>query len=117
MNNFRKLKIWAKSVELATDIYELTNKYPKSERYGLVSQIRSSVVSISSNIAEGAGRESVKEFKQFLNIARGSSYELETQLRISKNMGYISNVDYKKVEIKLVMIEKMIYALIKTLKK
>jgi four helix bundle protein len=104
-------------VELATDIYELTNKYPKSERYGIVSQIRRSVVSISSNIAEGAGRESVKEFKQFLNIARGSSYELETQLRISKNMGYISNVDYKKVEIKLVEIEKMIYALIKSLLK
>lgn len=104
-------------MDLATDIYKLTNKFPKTETYGIVSQIRRSVVSISSNIAEGAGRESVKEFKYFLNIARGSSYELETQLMISRNMGYISKVDYEKVEIKLVEIEKMIYALIKTLKR
>lgn len=115
MNNFRKLKIWNKSIELATDIYELTSQYPKSELYGLTSQIRRSVVSISSNIAEGAGRESKKEFKQFLNIAIGSSYELETQLLISANLGFISDSDYKRIEKELIKIEKMIYSLVKTL--
>lgn len=62
MNNFRKLKIWKLSIELSTDVYEMTKKYPKSEMYGLKSQIRRSVISISSNIAEGAGRQSQKEF-------------------------------------------------------
>lgn len=84
MNNFRKLKIWDQSVELATVIYDITKNYPKVGIYGIVSQMRRSVVSISSNIAEGAGRQSNKEFKRFLNIAKGSSYELETQLTISK---------------------------------
>lgn len=113
MNNFRKLKIWKDSIELATEIYNLTNQYPKSEMYGITSQIRRSVVSISSNIAEGAGRQSQKEFVQFLNIAKGSCYELETQLFISKNIKYLSEADFQNLEIKLVKIEKMIYALIK----
>ena len=80
MNNFRKLKIWKRSISLATDVYDITNQFPKSELYGITSQVRRSVVSISSNIAEGAGRQSQKEFIQFLNIAKGSCYELETQL-------------------------------------
>lgn len=115
MNNFRKLKIWNCSVELATDIYAITTRFPKTELYGITSQIRRSVVSISSNIAEGAGRQSRKEFSQFLNIAKGSCYELETQLLISKNLQYVEEDDYLKLEEKLVKIEKMIYALIKKL--
>lgn len=115
MNNFRKLNIWKYSVELATEVYEVTTQLPKSELYGLTSQIRRSVVSISSNIAEGAGRQSQKEFIQFLNIAKGSSYELETQLLISKNLEYISEEEYQILENKLIKIQKMTFALINKL--
>lgn len=89
MHNLKELKIWQKAVELATEIYRLTADFPQEERYGLTSQIRRSVVSISSNIAEGAGRNSEKEFVQFLSISNGSAYELQTQLIISKNLGLI----------------------------
>lgn len=117
MNNFRKLKIWNKSIELATDVYKITSKFPKSELYGIVSQMRRAVVSISSNIAEGAGRQSNKEFKRFLNIAKGSSYELETQLTISRNLDFITENDYKILTGRLVEIEKMTFVLVKTLAK
>jgi four helix bundle protein len=116
MNNFRKLNIWKNSVELATEVYEITIQFPKSELYGLTSQIRRSVISVSSNIAEGAGRQSQKEFIQFLNIAKGSCYELETQLLISKNLKYTSEESYLALESELIKIEKMIYALIKKVK-
>lgn len=116
MNNFRKLKIWKRSISLATDVYEVTKQFPKSELYGITSQVRRSVVSISSNIAEGAGRQSQKEFIQFLNIAKGSCYELETQLLISKNLNYTNEESYLALESELIKIEKMIYALIKKIK-
>lgn len=90
MHNLKELKIWQKAVELATEIYRLTADFPQEERYGLTSQIRRSVVSISSNIAEGAGRNSEKEFVQFLSISNGSAYELQTQLIISKNLGLVT---------------------------
>lgn len=117
MNNFRKLKIWDRSVELATVIYDITKNYPKVEMYGIVSQMRRSVVSISSNIAEGAGRQSKKEFKRFLNIAKGSSYELETQLTISKNLGFITQDQFDDIIESLVELHKMIHSLINTLNK
>ncbi|WP_255695678.1 four helix bundle protein [Rhodohalobacter sp. 614A] len=85
--------------------------------YGIVSQMRRSVVSISSNIAEGAGRQSKKEFKRFLNISKGSSYELETQLTISKNLGFIKQDQFEEIIQSLVELHKMIHALIKTLNK
>ncbi len=115
MNNFRRLNIWKEAIDLATDLYEVTKHFPDSERYGITSQIRRSVVSISSNIAEGAGRQYQKEFIQFLNIAKGSCYELETQLLISKNIHFLSETDFQNLENKLVKIEKMIHALIKKL--
>ncbi len=90
MHNYKNLEVWKRSVELATQIYSLTDHYPKEEKYGLVSQIRRCSVSISSNIAEGAGRGSDKEFKLFLNYVLGSSFELETQLLISINLGLIA---------------------------
>lgn len=85
--------------------------------YGIVSQMRRSVVSISSNIAEGAGRQSRKEFKRFLNIAKSSSYKLETQLTISKNLGFISQNQFDEIIESLVELDKMIHSLINTLKK
>jgi len=115
MNNFRELNVWKKAVELATRIYRETNLYPKHERYGLTSQIRRSSVSISSNIAEGAGRRSKKEFRQFLDIATGSCYELETQLIISRNLNYLSGEIFEAMIHSLTEIQKMIYSLIKSL--
>ncbi|MDZ7717175.1 MAG: four helix bundle protein [Balneolaceae bacterium] len=111
MNNFRKLSVWSKAVILATNIYKLTELFPQHELYGLTSQIRRCTVSIGSNIAEGAGRGSEKEFIQFLNIATGSCYELETQLTISKNLGYINKTDFKTSIEAVVEIQKMLHSL------
>lgn len=108
-HNFRKLAIWEKSVDLATIIYEVTQCYPKQEMYGIVSQMRRSVVSISSNIAEGAGRKSKNEFSQFLRIAYGSACELETQLIISKNLQFIDEKIFDKLFEDNDEIQKMIY--------
>jgi four helix bundle protein len=115
MDNFRDLNVWQKAVELATKIYQATDHFPKTENYGLTSQIRRSAVSISSNIAEGAGRRSHKEFRQFLDVATGSCYELETQLTISKNLGYIDQELFQTLKKSLIEIQKMIYALINSL--
>lgn len=80
--SFRDLIVWRRAIELAVCIYQLTQDFPKTEVYGLTSQLRRAAVSVSSNIAEGAGRANKKEFKQFLHFARGSNCELQTQLVI-----------------------------------
>jgi four helix bundle protein len=84
--SFRDLTVWQRAVELATCIYQVTAQFPRSEIYGLTSQLRRAAVSVASNIAEGAGRGSKKEFKQFLQMARGSNGELQTQLIIASNL-------------------------------
>ena len=83
MNNLKELKIWNKAVDLAVEVYKATASFPTDEKFGLVSQTRRAAVSISSNIAEGAGRNSNKEFNNFMGIANGSSFELHTQLLIA----------------------------------
>ena len=111
MHKFKELKVWQKSVELATKVYDATKNFPTEEKFGITSQIRRSVVSISSNIAEGAGRNSKKEFKLFLNYAYGSCSELETQLIISTNLGFL-NPDYlPTLSESINEIQKMIYSL------
>tara|TARA_R110001583_G_C5460508_1_gene391866 strand:+ start:270 stop:620 length:351 start_codon:yes stop_codon:yes gene_type:complete len=116
MHNYKKLEVWKGSVNLVTEIYLLTDNFPDKEKFGLISQINRCAVSIPSNIAEGAGRSSKKEFSLFLGYALASSFELETQLIISNNLNFISEV--RKVEIteKLNIIQKKIYSLIKSLK-
>jgi four helix bundle protein len=79
-HNFRELNIWKDSILIASSVYHLTSKLPSEEKFGLVSQINRSAVSVPSNIAEGSGRSTIKDFQNFLNISLGSSYELETQL-------------------------------------
>lgn len=91
MHNLKELKIWNKSVDLAMKIYNVSASFPSDERFGLTSQIRRAAVSISSNISEGAGRNSKGEFRQFLGIANGSSYELQTQLIIAERLGFIDS--------------------------
>jgi len=91
MSTFRDLKIWQKSMDLVTNIYQKTEEFPDSEKYGLVSQIRRSAVSIPSNIAEGYGRNSNGEFQRYLNISMGSLFELQTQIEIAQNLDYFEN--------------------------
>ena len=91
MNNLKELKIWNKAIDLAVNVYEATSNFPSDERFGLTSQSRRAAVSIPSNIAEGAGRNSRKEFTHFLGIANGSSYELQTQLIISNRLSLIND--------------------------
>lgn len=95
MDNFRNLIVSKRSVGIATEIYIMTSDFPNSELYGLTSQIRRSTVSISSNIAEGAGRKSKKEFAKFLGIAYGSACELETQLLISMNLKFLKTNEFE----------------------
>lgn len=111
MNNFKELKVWQKSVKFAVFVYSCTRKFPKEEKYGLSSQINRCAVSIASNIAEGCGRNLEKEFSQFLAIANGSSYELETQLIIANSIGILSTDDFEKSTKDINEIQKMIFAL------
>ena len=90
MHNYKQLKVWNKSIDLVVDVYKATVEFPKEEKYGLISQMRRSAVSIPSNIAEGAGRSYDKEFCHFLSNAHGSSYELETQVIVSEKLKLIS---------------------------
>ncbi len=115
MHKFKDLKVWQKSVELATDIYKLTSTYPSEEKFGLVSQMRRCVVSIASNIAEGAGRNTKKDFSNFLSIAYGSCCELNTQLIISCNLNYITQNQLKEIESCIEEIQKMLFSLKNTL--
>jgi four helix bundle protein len=89
MHNFKELKVWKAGIEVSKLIFQLTRSFPPEEKYGLISQMIRSAISIPSNIAEGCGRKSNKELHQFLNIALGSSFELETQLIIAKEFNYI----------------------------
>jgi len=95
-------------MEVAKAVYETTAKFPANERYGLTSQINRSAVSIPSNIAEGAGRNSDKEFIQFLSIALGSAFELETQLILAKSFGLINIDQFDLLQNQLEQIQKMI---------
>ena len=107
-HNFKELLVWKKSIDLVKSIYQITSMLPSDERFGLVTQMNRSSISVPSNIAEGSGRTSEKEFLHFLNIAISSSYELETQLIISKEL-YELDVDFVLVQISEV--QKMILGL------
>ncbi len=115
MNNFRELIVWQKSVDLAVNIYEITRKFPESERYNLTSQMQRCGTSIASNIAEGAGRNSAAYFKQFLTVALGSAYELETQLVISKKLNYVNSEVYSKLVKDITEVQRMVFGLHGTL--
>ncbi len=115
MHRFKNLEIWRRSVDLATRVYIVTSKFPDSEKFGLTAQIRRSVVSLGSNIAEGAGRSTNKDFKHFLSIAYASSYELETQLIISKNLKLISISESDDLCNEIDELQKMIYSFSKSL--
>lgn len=95
--NFEDLDVWNIALDLSERIYKITAKFPQEEVYGITSQIRRAVVSISLNIAEGNGRNSSKEFKQFLFMARGSLYETITLLKLSLRLGYFTGEQYQEL--------------------
>lgn len=110
-HDYKKLQVWENAISLATSIFEISASFPSSEIYGITSQIRRCAVSIPSNIAEGAGRNSDKSFSHFLSIEYGSACELETQLIIAKNLGYLQETYLSELSEKLGFIQKMIYKL------
>ncbi|MBD1400683.1 four helix bundle protein [Pelovirga terrestris] len=111
----RKLDVWQKSMQLTKDIYEITTSFPRSEVYGLSSQMRRAATSIPSNIAEGAGRRGNKEFLQFIGIAQGSASELDTQLELATMVGYIDKATGENLAQKLNDLTKMLYGLSRAL--
>jgi four helix bundle protein len=113
----KKLDIWQEAVVLATHIYQVTDQFPKTESYGLTSQMRRAAVSIPSNIAEGAARNSSKEFAQFLNIAGGSLSELDTQIEIAFNLKYLTDDQRKEIDRRLDSITCKLARLITTVRK
>ncbi len=112
IQSYRDLIVWQKAMNLVVLVYQLTDKYPKSEIYGLVSQSRRCAVSIPSNIAEGRLRGTRKDFRQFLIIAFASGAELETQLEIARRLKYILETDYSKATMLLTEVMKMLNAMI-----
>ena len=111
MRNFREYDIWIDAMEVVDVVYKITDEFPSNERYSLTSQITRSAVSIPSNIAEGASRSSEKDFARFLEISLGSSFELETQLRIASTRNYVAVSEFEVVLKNIISLQKRIYAL------
>ena len=117
MNNLKELKIWNKAIDLAVNVYKATSTFPNDERFGLISQSRRAAVSIPSNIAEGAGRNSTKEFNHFLGIANGSSYELQTQLVIANKLAILESETLDPLLTQIDELQKMNYGFQQMLEK
>ena len=115
--NFQQLDVYKVSQEYIKEIYLVTRNFPKDEKFGLIDQIRRAVISIAANIAEGCGRYHAKDFIQFLRIARGSCYEVVALLDASINLEYLSKQDHDALYIKAERINKMLSALINSIKK
>jgi four helix bundle protein len=115
MRNFRKYDLWTDSISFVTDIYGVTKDFPSYERFGLSDQLQRAAVSIASNIAEGSSRSSEKEFCHFLRLSIGSAFEVETQLIIANNLGYIQNSQLEKLLQELHSIERRLNEMINIL--
>jgi four helix bundle protein len=115
LKNYKELKVWQKSYLLCLKIYRATDVFPKHERFGLTSQMRRSALSIPSNIAEGYGRKTTLEYLRFLSIAYGSTCELETQLLLSGDLGYLDKESLSGLQTDIREVERMMKALIKSL--
>ncbi len=121
--NFREYPVWNEAVDYATYVYEVTSQMPWFEKKGLCDQLQRAAVSISSNIAEGAARSTDADFAHFLDFALGSAFEVETQLKISKNVGYFKNLDtdfdvnFQELMNRIHSIERQLNALISSIRK
>jgi len=116
VQDYRKLQIWQRSHQVTLTVYRLTSAFPAEEKFGLVSQMRRSAASIPTNIAEGSGRGSNADFVRFLYIAMGSAAELDYQLLLSNELGFMAEKDYNAISSELGEIQRMINAFIRRLK-
>ncbi len=114
--SYRDLDVWRHSIDFVKEVYRVTGKFPPSEIYGLTNQVRRAAVSIPSNIAEGQGRNSSKEFRQFMSIALGSVAEVETQLIIAKAINYLTDGELNPLLDSLDIVKKMLKSLSKSIK-
>lgn len=117
LKSYKELIVWQRAIELVKEIYILTDKFPRSEIYGIISQIRRAAVSIPSNIAEGSGRKSSKEYAQYYSIAYGSALELETQIIICKDLGFTDKKNYSRVDMLLEEVLKMLNVMTANMRK
>jgi len=117
IQSYRDLIVWQKSISLVKKIYEISRNFPEEERFVLTPQIRRSAISISSNIAEGYGRRSSKDYIRFLQISIGSLYELSTQIEIVSSLEYLSDNILVEIQTDLIEIEKMLNSLITKIRK
>ena len=117
LRNFKELKVWQKAYQLCLEIYKITKDFPKEERYGLTSQIRRAGVSVPSNIAEGYGRKTTAEYIQALYIAYGSNCELETQMLLCGDLGFIKKQDFEIFQKEIGDVERVLKGLIRSLYK
>jgi four helix bundle protein len=113
--SFRELLVWQKGIQLSVLVYRLSKQFPREETYGLSSQMRRAAVSIPSNIAEGAGRLNTREYKQYLGIARGSSFELLTQLNIARELGFGDIEQLREAEVACDEVGRMLFGVIQVL--
>lgn len=124
MQDFRQLKVWEKSHSLALSVFRITSEFPKSEQYGLINQMRRAACSIASNIAEGTGRNSDVDFARFLQMAMGSACELEYQLLLSKDLGWLQpfralpedQYNFETLQESIIEIKRMLTSLIQKLR-
>ncbi|MFC2105525.1 four helix bundle protein [Candidatus Bipolaricaulota bacterium] len=116
MRPHRKLDVWNEVMDLVVTLYEITGAFPKTEQYALADQLRRAAVSIPSNIAEGAARQTKKEFVQFLHIARGSASEIDTQLEVAHRLNYISDEAKRALDARLEAIGRMLTGLIRSVR-
>ena len=117
MQDFKKLLVWQKSFELINNTYKLTFSFPPDEKYGLTSQTRRAVVSISNNIAEGCGRFTQKDLVHFLQMSLGSTNEVENCLLIAQSLNYLSNESFESLNSQNIEIRKMLISLIEKIRK
>ena len=115
LKSYKELKVWQRSYQLCLEIYKITKGFPDEEKYGLTSQLRRAAVSVPSNISEGYGRKTTPEYIQFLYIAYGSICEIETQILLSGDLGYISNGRLEMLKEGIREVERMLKASIRSL--
>ena len=116
MKTIRDLLIWQKAMNLVTNTYQITQKFPKEELFGLTSQIRRSAISLPSNIAEGYGRQGKNDYLKFLNIALSSLFEMQTQIEIAKNIDYLNENEFNILHEKSREVERMLVSFINKIK-
>lgn len=114
MKSHKDLDVWKKAIDLSADVYRLTSTFPKSEAYGITSQMRRAAVSVASNIAEGAARRTDKDFVHFLHMSLGSASELDTQVEIASRIGLADKEEMQVLQGRVGVISKMLYGLIRS---